>query len=377
MLICGGGTGGHVYPALAVAAELRRSGLTAEDILWVGTRGQMEETLVPAAGLSLRTIDGGPVAGVAWGQKLTNTLRLASGLVQAVRLIGAFKPQVLLMTGGYVNVPTALAARWQRVPIVIFLPDVEPGAAIKRLSRLAVRVGCSVAASQAYFRPNQAVVTGYPVRPEVRQAVNLNPAAARAVFSLSSDKPVTLVFGGSRGAKSINQALMAILPELLQVTQVIHISGTLTWPEVEAYARQLSPEQQSRYRAFPYLHTEMGAAFRAADLVVARAGASMLGEGPAFGLPAVLVPYPYAWRYQKVNADYLAAQGAAVRLDDALLPTELWSTVQGLLQRPDRLAAMAQAARALDRPNAAADLARLIGDVAGQSRGLQPARRTS
>lgn len=377
MLICGGGTGGHVYPALAVAAELRQSGLAAEDILWVGTRGQMEETLVPTAGLSLRTIAGGPIAGVAWSQKLANGLRLASGLFQAVRLIAAFKPHVLFMTGGYVNVPTALAARWQRVPVVIFLPDVEPGAAIKRLSRLAVRVGCSVAASQAYFRPNQALVTGYPVRPDVRQALNLSRDAAQAVFGLSPDSPVLLVFGGSRGARSINQAVMSILPELLSVAQVIHISGALTWPEVEAHAQQLPAELQARYRVFPYLHSEMGAAFRAADLVVARAGASMLGEGPAFGLPAVLVPYPHAWRYQKVNADYLAERGAAVRLDDELLRTQLWPTVQGLLQQPERLKGMAEAARALDRPNAAADLARLIIDIAGQSRGLQPARRTS
>jgi UDP-N-acetylglucosamine--N-acetylmuramyl-(pentapeptide) pyrophosphoryl-undecaprenol N-acetylglucosamine transferase len=131
------------------------------------------------------------------------------------------------------------------------------------------------------------------------QALHLDPAL-----------PVLLVFGGSKGARSINRALLEALPGLLPEMQVLHISGNLDWPEVEAARSALSTGEAAawaeRYHAFPYLHDEMGAALAAADLVVARAGASTLGEFPALGLPAILVPYPHAWRYQKVNADYLA-----------------------------------------------------------------------
>ncbi|MFW6183252.1 MAG: UDP-N-acetylglucosamine--N-acetylmuramyl-(pentapeptide) pyrophosphoryl-undecaprenol N-acetylglucosamine transferase [Chloroflexota bacterium] len=167
-----------------------------------------------------------------------------------------------------------------------------------------------------------------------------------------------------RGARSINRALLAVLPWLLETYQVVHISGALDWPEVEAAAQDLPGEQRRYYRPFAYLHERMGAALRGADLVVARAGASMLGESPAFALPAILVPYPHAWRYQRVNADYLAERGAAVRLDDELLPDRLLPLVSELLQDDERLTQMAAAARALDRPSAASNLARLLEKLA-------------
>jgi UDP-N-acetylglucosamine--N-acetylmuramyl-(pentapeptide) pyrophosphoryl-undecaprenol N-acetylglucosamine transferase len=163
--------------------------------------------------------------------------------------------------------------------------------------------------------------------------------------------------------------LMAALPELLPAIQVIHVSGTLDWPEVEKGAAALAEALRAYYRPYPYLHEEMGPAYRAADLVVARAGASMLGECPAFGLPAVLVPYPHAWRYQKVNADYLAERGAAVRLNDEKLGTELLPLVSGLLKDRERLATMAAAAKQLDVPDAAGRLAHLIVQLGQDSSG--------
>lgn len=360
MLICAGGTGGHVYPALAAASELRQRGLAAEQLLWVGTQGQMEETLVPRAGLRLETIRGGPVVGVPLQVRIMNSAKLFASLFPSMNIMRRFRPDVLFMTGGYVNVPVALAARLRRVPAAIFLPDVEPGSAIKLLSRFARKVACTTAASEQYFPAGKVVVTGYPVRPELRAAVSLSKAEALQVFDLQPGRKTLFVFGGSRGARSINRALLANLPPLLATYQIIHISGTLDWPEVEAQAAQLSPEQRAYYRPYPYLHEEMGPAFRAADLVVARAGASMLGECPAFGLPALLVPYPYAWRYQKVNADYLADRGAAIRLDDEQLGEGFLLLVQALLQDEERLASMGAASRALDIPGAAGRLADLI-----------------
>lgn len=320
----------------------------------------MEETLVPRAGLPLQTIAGGPIAGVPVGTKVMNGAKLVSSVGRAYGIIGRFRPNVVFMTGGYVNVPVAMAARARRVPVAIYLPDIEPGSAIRLLSRLADKVACTADASQAYFRPGQTVVTGYPVRGELRDALALSRDDARRQFDLGSDRPTVFVYGGSRGAWSINQALMAILPQLLPVAQVIHISGTLTWPQVEANAATLPDELRARYRPMPYLHEQMGAAYRAADLVVARAGASMLGECPAFGVPAVMVPYPHAWRYQKVNADYLVERGAALRLDDAQLGAQLWPTLQALLENRSQLAAMAAAAHQLDRPEAARHIADVL-----------------
>jgi UDP-N-acetylglucosamine--N-acetylmuramyl-(pentapeptide) pyrophosphoryl-undecaprenol N-acetylglucosamine transferase len=249
------------------------------------------------------------------------------------------------------------------VPLAIYLPDIEPGQAIRTLSRFAKVVACTAAPSLAFFPPGKAIVTGYPVRSEIRAATQLDKAEALARFELGNSRPTLFVFGGSRGARSINRALMAALPGLLEMMQIIHVSGTLDWPEVRDGAAAIPVAQRAFYRPFPYLHDEMGPAFRAAELVVARAGASMLGECPAFGLPAILVPYPYAWRYQKVNGDYLAERGAAVRLDNERLAEGLVPTVKGLMEDKSRLAAMAAAAKQLDQPEAADRLAQLVLNI--------------
>jgi len=359
LLICGGGTGGHIYPALAVVTELRRQGAN-DQFLWIGTQGEIEEKLVPDVGLPLTTISGGGIAGLSLWRKLLNGMKLMRGIIQANQAIGRFQPDVLFMTGGYVNIPVALAARWRRRPLVVYLPDIEPGRAIRFVSRLASKIACTTPASDAFLPAAKLVVTGYPVRAELRAAVARPQSEALAQFDLQPGRPTLFVFGGSRGARSINQALMARLPDLLADSQVIHISGELDWPQVAAQAADLPAELHAYYRPFPYLHEQMGPAFRAADLVVARAGASMLGECPAFGLPAVLVPYPYAWRYQKVNADYLADRGAAVRLNNEELAEQLLPTVRALLHDPARLAAMSAAAKVLDRPDAAQQLAHLL-----------------
>lgn len=360
VLICAGGTGGGVYPALAVASELQNLDVSREQILWIGTHGEMEEKLVPRAGLPLETIAGGAIVGVAPHVRMRNAAGLARSVASAFRLVRRFMPDVMLMTGGYLAIPVTLAAWLQRVPIVIYLPDVEPGKAIRFSLPFARKVACTTEASRAYVPAKKMAVTGYPVRPELRAAARLSQSEALARFELKPGRPTLFVFGGSRGARNINRALMASLPQLLTQMQVIHISGVLTWPEVEANAANLPAELRAYYRPFPYLHEEMGAAFRAADLVVARAGASMLGECPAFALPSVLVPLTFAWRYQKVNADYLQERGAAVQLRDERLPQELLPTVLTLLRDPAKLAQMSAAAKALDVPDAAVRLAKLI-----------------
>ncbi len=337
--------------------------VTNDDVLWIGTQGEIEESLVPKHGLRLETIVGGAIVGVPWRERIVNTTKLAYSLGRASRIMGSFKPDVLFMTGGYVNAPVSTAAWLRRVPSVIFLPDVEPGMAIRELSRFAKRVACTTEDSLTYFKPGKGVVTGYPVREIMREANLVEKSEALANFNLKFERKTLFVFGGSRGARSINRALMASLPQLLDRIQVRHISGMLDWEEVKNNRESLPQEQQAHYRAYPYLHDEMGLAFRSADLVLARAGASMLGECPAFGLPAVLVPYPHAWRYQKVNADYLADRGAAIRVSDQDLADQLAEIVLDLLLDEERLEEMATASASLDTPDSAERLARLLVDV--------------
>lgn len=364
VLVCAGGTGGGIYPALTAVSELQTLGLSREQILWVGTQGEMEETLVPRAGLKLETIQGGAVVGVPLAARMKNLAKLTWSVGTAHQLIRQFKPDVMFMTGGYMAAPVALAARLHGVPIVIFLPDVEPGSAIKAVMPLAHKVACTTDLSKAFVPADKLVVTGYPLRPEIRAATRLSQAEALAQFDLQPGRPSLFVFGGSRGSWNINKALMDSLPDLLAHIQIIHISGTLTWPQVEENASALPAHLRQWYRPYPYLHETMGAAFRAADLVVARAGASMLGESPAFGLPSILVPLSFAWRYQKVNADYLTERGAAIQSTDERLPDELSKLILDLLQDTSRLETMRAAAAALARPDAAHRLAQVIRQTA-------------
>lgn len=357
LLVCAGGTGGGIYPALTAVTELLHQGLSKKDILWLGTAGEMEETLVPRAGLTLRTIRGGAIAGVPLHIKLINAAKLIWSLIPSGRILRQFRPDVMLMTGGYMSVPVAVAAWLFRVPILIFLPDVEPGAAIKFVMPLATKVACTSPDSRQFVPATKMIVTGYPVRHDLRQAAKMSREEALAHFDLQPGRPTFLVFGGSRGSQAINRALMAALPHLLPHMQIVHISGTLTWPEVEKNLHNLTEEQQRFYRAYPYLHEDMGLAFRTADLVLTRAGASMMGEGPAFGVPSILVPLTWAWRYQKVNADFLTRCGAAVQLTDDTLAENLVPTVLSLLQDEAKLAQMRMAAQSLDQRDAVGRLA--------------------
>ncbi|RLC60711.1 MAG: UDP-N-acetylglucosamine--N-acetylmuramyl-(pentapeptide) pyrophosphoryl-undecaprenol N-acetylglucosamine transferase [Chloroflexota bacterium] len=250
--------------------------------------------------------------------------------------------------------------------MLIYLPDLEPGLAIRVLSRFAARVAVSFPEVARYFGAGKAVVTGYPVRAAFFAA---DKAAARATFALEAGMPVVTVFGGSRGARSINRALCSILDELLVRCQVIHVSGTLDADWVAERAKALPPDLRSRYRHYAYLHGEMVEALAAADLVVARAGASTLGEFPALGLPSILVPYPYAGQHQDVNADYLVQRGAAVKIADAELSAKLLPTIQALLDDRERLAEMSARARSLARPEAARRIAEELIGLAGESRG--------
>jgi UDP-N-acetylglucosamine--N-acetylmuramyl-(pentapeptide) pyrophosphoryl-undecaprenol N-acetylglucosamine transferase len=274
-----------------------------------------------------------------------------------------FRPEVILVTGGYVCVAVTLAAWLERVPVLIYLPDIEPGLAIRFLSRLAARVAVTCEESVRFFPPHKVVVTGYPVRSELS---GLNRAKAKQALHLDSDSKTLLVFGGSRGARSINQALVAGLPRLLEACQVVHVSGRRTRTRLQKTTE--GPPERARH-AITTTRTcnDMPQALVAADLAVARAGAATLGEFPAAGLPAVLVPYPYSGRHQDANADYLARHGAARIMSDAQLSEQLVPAVLALLDDETTLATMRRASESLARPDAARSITRQLQYLARES----------
>jgi UDP-N-acetylglucosamine--N-acetylmuramyl-(pentapeptide) pyrophosphoryl-undecaprenol N-acetylglucosamine transferase len=336
--------------------------LTIEAILYLGTSGSVEQELTSRAGIPFQAVESGQLRGMAPWVFARNLLKMAQGARQAGRILADFAPDVLLVTGGFVAGPVVWAAWRAGVPILIYLPDIEPGLAIQSLSRFAAKVAVSFPEVAHHF-PGKAVVTGYPVRRAFLEAAE-QPGEARQQLALSENMPVLLVFGGSRGARSINQALAAVLHPLLETCQVVHVSGTLDWPQVEARARQVPAALRANYHPFPYLHEEMALALAAADLVVARAGASTLGEFPAFGLPSILVPYPHSGQHQEANADHLVSRGAAQKVPDEELPGKLLATVLDLLNDTKRLTAMSIAAKSLARPDAAARIASALMDLA-------------
>ena len=320
----------------------------------------MEADLVRRAGIPFEAIPAAGVHGVGVRALPGSLMRLARGIPAARRVIARFQPDVLFFTGGYVGVPVAVAG--QRLPQAVFVPDIEPALALRLISRFADVITVTTEESQAYHPASKrVVVTGYPARPDLGAATQQD---ARRRLGLRADLPALLVFGGSRGARSINEALWACLPELLGAAQVIHITGALDWNRVPEVRSGLPVDLSERYHPYAYLHEEMGSALAAADLAVSRAGAATLGEYPRLGLPAILVPYPHAWRYQKVNAAYLEQRGVAIILEDKDLKENLAAAVLELLEDRERLEAMRRAARALDRPGAARRIAAEIERLA-------------
>jgi UDP-N-acetylglucosamine--N-acetylmuramyl-(pentapeptide) pyrophosphoryl-undecaprenol N-acetylglucosamine transferase len=332
-------------------------------VFYLGETGGIEETLAGQAGIPFGAVPTGQIRGRAPWVVARNGLRMAKGAQECGARLRDYRPDAVFITGGYVAAPLAWAAWRARVPLLIYLPDLTPGLAIRWTSRLATKVAVSFQEVTGYF-PGKAVVTGYPVRPEL---LTMDRTAARQALGVEeTGLPVLLVFGGSRGAHSINQALIGALPALLARWSVIHVSGTLDWPWVAESATGLPAELRSHYHPYPYLHDEMIQALAAADLAVARAGASTLGEFPARELPSILVPYPYAGQHQHANADYLAQRGAARIIEDDALNSSLVLAVLEMLDTPGYLDRMAQAAASLARPDAAQNIARLLIEMGGR-----------
>jgi len=353
VIIAGGGTGGHVIPALAIAQELR--GRHNADVEFVGTARGIEMRLVPAAGFKLHLVQVGQLNRVDLRTRLTTLFNLPRAVFASARLIRSFCPDVIIGVGGYASGPAMLAGRILNVPLVAFEPNYLPGFANRMLASVVKAAVVQFDATCKYFR--NCHVTGVPVRSEF---FHVPPPAPDA-------RPTLLVFGGSQGAHAINIAVLGALDNLAELVPDIHIihqTGEKDLAEAQsAYLKtRLSAE------VFPFID-DMPGMFARADLLICRSGASTVAEVAAAGRPAIFIPLPTAADdHQRHNAEALANANAARLLPQAALTSDrLAQEVAALLSNRPSLSQMAQAARGLAHPDAAGEIARIVMRAAGIS----------
>lgn len=366
LLIAGGGTGGHIYPALAVARSLReaseRRGEPLE-LTWLGGHRGLEGKLVPAAGIrlrrlalrSLRTVDLNVHA-------VLDPLRLAASVPQAAAILAQLRPAAIFTTGGYAAVPTLLAAAPLRIPALLWEGNVIPGRAVRVTARLADALAVSFEptceALAASGKP--CYVTGTPIR-DTRE---IDREAARAQLGIPAGARLMLVFGGSQAVRRFNAAVAEALPRLVERVHVIHVTGDEGYAAALSGRQALPDELRDRYRPHPFLRDEMLPALAAADLVVGRAGSSTLAEAAALGLPIVVVPYPHAAGHQRANARALVEAGAARLVDDEAFDAAALLDAATLLEDAETHVRMSAAARSLGKPGAADAVAELVRALA-------------
>jgi undecaprenyldiphospho-muramoylpentapeptide beta-N-acetylglucosaminyltransferase len=353
LLICAGMTGGGVYPALAVRQTMD---IEKENVLWIGSENPLEADLLATQDINFRSIPAAGMHGVGFSNLPGNLFKIIKGFIRSRQIMQDFQPDVIFHTGGFISFPVSLAAR--QTPSVVFIPDIEPGTALKYLINHCTIIAVSTESTLEYLPKNKRIeITGYPIRPAF---ANWTKVDGKKELGLHDQLPVILVYGGSKGSRSINQALNTILPELLKEVQIIHITGVDNWDEVKESKSKLSNALAENYHPYPFLHDQMGAALASADLAVCRSGASTLGELPFFNLPAILVPYPYAWQYQNTNAEYLVRHGGAILLKDQDLQEKLLTTINSLIHDRSRLSKMSAAMRSLSHPNAVKKIGNLL-----------------
>jgi len=356
-ILAGGGTGGHVIPALAIANELKKS--YAAEVLFIGTARGIENRLVPAAGYPLQLVRVGALKNVSLMTRAKTAFDLPRAVWSAGRMLNEFVPDVVIGVGGYASGPAMLAAVMKHIPTLAFEPNVVPGFANRVVARFVSGAAVHFEETAKYFR--HAEVTGVPVR---QAFFDISPRSGRADGS-----PTLLVFGGSQGAHAINDAMIRCLPELQRQAPGIHIihqTGERDYNDALTAYQSFNSATGNSAEVFKFIE-DMPAAFARADLLVCRSGASTVAEITAAAKPAIFVPFPRAADdHQRVNAEALASEGAAVVVEESKLEgVWLAETISALLGDEKRLAEMSKAAHGLGHPNAAHDIAAMAVRVAG------------
>ena len=358
IVFTGGGTGGHIYPALAMARQLKTTNPAAK-ILFIGTRNGLEAELVPRAGYEFAAISSQGLQRKLTGANLRALWAAGQGLKESNTVLSEFAPELVVGTGGYVCGPVVLMAHLKGIKTAIHEQNAWPGITNRLLARWVDLIMVNFPEALSRFpKSAKTAVTGLPIRPEI---LSVDRQTGAKHLGLDPAKRTLLVVGGSQGARSINQAMLRLLAHYAsdKQLQIIQVTGTSGYAELrqDLANRGLALADNGNIRVVPYLY-DMENALAIADLMICRAGAATLAEITAKGIPSILIPYPFASEnHQEFNARALKDQGAAcLILDRELNGDKLLSTVQELLAKPEQLVGMAAAAARLGRPQAAQDI---------------------
>ncbi|MDQ7822690.1 MAG: undecaprenyldiphospho-muramoylpentapeptide beta-N-acetylglucosaminyltransferase [Candidatus Eremiobacteraeota bacterium] len=356
VIVTGGGTGGHLFPALAVAKALkkRHEGLS---VLFLGTRHGLEATRVPQEGLPLEYILSRGLSSNPF--KAGAALAITSlGFLQSIEVLLREKPRLVVGTGGYVSAPVVMAAHICRVPAVLLEQNTIPGKTNRFLARFARKVCTSFQGTERYLPPGKAHLTGNPVREEI---LEVSREEGRRRLEIPPGRPCILVTGASQGAKSINEGILKALEGWKgQEWSIIHLTGERNYEEVSSRAAELLRGAKLFYRAMGFLGA-IHDAYAACDLVVCRAGATTIAEVTARGIPALIIPYPYAAEdHQVKNARWLEEQGAAFMIADDKVKEELSPLLGKLMRDPEALRSMAERSKALGKPEALDEILKVL-----------------
>ena len=365
IIIAGGGTGGHVIPALAIAQQLKKQ--FAAEVLFIGTARGIETRLVPQAGFPLQLIKVGALKNVSLMTRARTMFDLPRALWTAGRMVSDFRPDVVIGVGGYASGPAMLAAIRRRIPTLAFEPNVVPGFANRLVAHFVSAAAVHFEETCEYF--SNCKVTGVPVR---EAFFNISAKSAG-----NENVPTVLVFGGSQGAHAINQAMIESLPGLrakVPAIHIIHQTGQRDYEMVLAAYQRLGMTKTDEAPVAPFAEVhkfidDMPSTFARADLLVCRSGASTVGEITAAGKPAIFVPFPRAADdHQNVNARALERVGAAIVVEESNLGAAyLVETIAALFFDAHRLQSMSEAARSLAHPKAVEEIAEMVKSLAQSS----------
>jgi UDP-N-acetylglucosamine--N-acetylmuramyl-(pentapeptide) pyrophosphoryl-undecaprenol N-acetylglucosamine transferase len=354
LMVAGGGTGGHIYPAIAIAREyLARD--AARSVVFVGTEKGLEKTIVPKAGFPLEFIDVGGLKGKGGLDLIRNVVRVPKGFIQAWKLIGKHKPSVVLGVGGYSSGPVLLAAKLRGVPTIVHEANAFPGLANRALARIVTTVAVAFAEAGPRMKRKDAVVTGNPIRKEFFETNRQPPTANRQRLVL---------FGGSQGSRILNDTMtgaLLFLARMKDTLEIVHQTGP---NELEKVQNAYRTSAFANARVVPYLDPIVDE-IAAADVVVCRAGAMTIGELAAIGRGAILVPFAAATNnHQELNARVVErAGGAVVITENELSPERLAGAITEILADPQRAASMGAAAKTLAMPDATKTIVDLVEKI--------------
>ena len=367
IIVSGGGTGGHIYPAITIIRTIQQKYPEAK-FLYVGTKRGLESDIIPKEGLPFATVD---IQGFERHLTPANLVRAGKAMIgvgRAMKIVRDFRPDVVVGTGGYVCGPILMAASLRHIPTLIQEQNVVPGITNKILSQFVTKIAAGTEEAMRHFPRGKVVFTGNPIRSEVMTARREDGASE---YGFDPAKKTVLISGGSRGARAINRAMVGVLAQAAEHpgVQYLHVTGKLEYEDVlsrlQAAGVDLAAAPHIQVR--PYLYN-MPQEMAMTDLAVFRAGATGLAELTARGIPSILIPYPYAAEnHQEHNARALEEAGASrMILNRDLTSERLCAVLTELLSEDEKLAAMAQASRSMGRPQAAGDIANLVLELAGR-----------